>query len=239
MSLPEVKFTQLFIDNEFVDSASGKTFPTTDPATGRQICRVAEGNAEDVDRAVTAAMRAFKLGSQWRSVHRLLALESKATPRTMDASGRGRLLYKLAELLERDEDYLARLETLDNGKPVAASRGDVRLVGPAAVTVWRRCSTPSLSSATSPAGRTSCTATPSLRTGPSSPSPGVFSHLPYRPPRKEPVGVCGQITPWNYVSVTPHTAFMRESPSPNYSPSLSRWPAGSWPRPWQPAAPWS
>merc|ERR1712241_1038825 len=92
-ALPEVNFTKLFIDNKFVDSV-----------------KVAEGGKEDVDLAVEAARRAFKLGSEWR---------------TMDASHRGRLLNKMADLIERDQEYLARLETLDNGKPLEASRGDL------------------------------------------------------------------------------------------------------------------
>merc|ERR1719348_55706 len=99
---PEIKFTQLFINNEWVDSVSGKTFPTINPTNGEEICQVQEGDKADVDKAVKAAREAFKLGSAWR---------------TMDASARGNLLYKLADLLERDRLYLASLETLDNGKP--------------------------------------------------------------------------------------------------------------------------
>ena len=81
---------------------SGKTFPTTNPATGEVICHVQEGDKADVDKAVQAATEAFKLGSAWR---------------TMDASQRGNLLFKLADLIERDRLYLASLESLDNGKP--------------------------------------------------------------------------------------------------------------------------
>ena len=80
--------------------------------------KVAEGGKADVDLAVDAARRAFKLGSVWR---------------TMDASERGRLLNKMADLVERDQEYLARLETLDNGKPLEASRGDLTH----AISVWR------------------------------------------------------------------------------------------------------
>ena len=99
---PEVKYTKIFINNEWHDSVSGKTFPTINPATGGTICDVAEGDKADVDKAVAAANDAFKLGGPWR---------------TMDASKRGVLLNKLAALIERDREYLARLETLDNGKP--------------------------------------------------------------------------------------------------------------------------
>jgi aldehyde dehydrogenase (NAD+) len=92
---------------------SGKTFPTINPATGEKITDVAEGDKADVDIAVNAARDAFKLGSPWRR---------------MDASERGRLLNKLADLMERDAVYLASLETLDNGKPYkTALLGDVAL----------------------------------------------------------------------------------------------------------------
>jgi len=74
---PRIEQTQLFIDNKFVDSVSGETFETIDPSTGNPICKIASANAQDVDLAVAAAKRAFKLGSEWR---------------TMDASVRGELL---------------------------------------------------------------------------------------------------------------------------------------------------
>ncbi|KAG8233365.1 hypothetical protein J437_LFUL005827, partial [Ladona fulva] len=108
---PEVKFTKIFINNEFIDSVSGKTFPTYNPATGKKIADVAEGDKADIDLAVSAAKDAFKIGSKWR---------------TMDASARGHLLLKLASLMERDIDYLASLETFDNGKPIKDSIVDVR-----------------------------------------------------------------------------------------------------------------
>src|SRR5947209_11829613 len=93
--------TKLLIDNRFVDSASGKTFPSINPATGEEICQVAEADAEDVNRAVRAARTAFDHGP-WRR---------------MAAAERGRLLNKLADLIEKHADELARLEALDNGKP--------------------------------------------------------------------------------------------------------------------------
>ena len=102
ISNPQIKYTQLFINNEFVNSVSGKTFPTINPSTGEKIVDLQEGDKADVDKAVAAARKAFELGSPWR---------------TMDASQRGRLLNKLADLIERDIEYLASLETLDNGKP--------------------------------------------------------------------------------------------------------------------------
>jgi aldehyde dehydrogenase (NAD+) len=104
-SIPDVPIhcTKLFINNEFVDSVSGKTFPSIDPATGKVIAEVSEADAPDVDAAVKAAAEAFKRGSAWRS---------------MPGSGRAALLHKLADLIERDKLYMADLEALDNGKPV-------------------------------------------------------------------------------------------------------------------------
>merc|ERR1711892_419365 len=88
--IPHVKYTQLFINNEWVDCVSGEV-----------ICQVQEGDKADVEKAMKAARAAFKLGSVWR---------------TMDASKRGNLMNKLADLMERDRVYLASLESLDNGK---------------------------------------------------------------------------------------------------------------------------
>eukprot|EP00943_MAST-04B_sp_MAST-4B-sp1_P009367 g9367.t1 len=101
-----VKYTKLFINNNFISSIEGRTFETIDPRNNTVICQVAEGRAEDVDKAVDAACTAFKIGSEWR---------------TMDASFRGELLNRLADLLERDREYIAKLETLDNGKPYSDS----------------------------------------------------------------------------------------------------------------------
>jgi aldehyde dehydrogenase (NAD+) len=96
------KFTKIFINNEWHNSKSGKTFPTINPSTKNKITDVQEGDKADIDAAVKAACDAFKLGSEWRR---------------MDASARGQLLNKLASLIERDACELASLETLDNGKP--------------------------------------------------------------------------------------------------------------------------
>ncbi|KAI5613295.1 aldehyde dehydrogenase 2 family member, tandem duplicate 2, partial [Silurus asotus] len=93
---PEVHFNQIFINNEWHDAVSKKTFPTINPATGEVICQVAEGNKVDVDKAVKAAKDAFRLGSPWRR---------------MDASQRGLLLYRLADCIERDSAYLAVSDT--------------------------------------------------------------------------------------------------------------------------------
>src|SRR5262245_18507340 len=91
------------IDGKWVEAASGKRFPVYNPATGTVLTEVAEADAEDVNRAVRAARRAFEDGP-W----------GVSTP-----SERGRLLWKLAELVEAHADEFADLESLDNGKPRA------------------------------------------------------------------------------------------------------------------------
>src|SRR6516225_1922957 len=98
---PTVKDQMLLIGGKWQPSASGKTFPTTNPATGEVICQVAEGDKADVDLAVKAARKAFEDGP-WPK---------------MNASERGRLLHRLADLIEEKREALAALETLDNGKP--------------------------------------------------------------------------------------------------------------------------
>src|SRR5918912_3813933 len=98
---PKVKDQPLFIGGKWQDSVSGKTFPTTNPATGEVICQVAEGDKADIDLAVKAARKAFQEGP-WPK---------------MSAAERGRLLYKLADAIERNKEELAALESLDNGKP--------------------------------------------------------------------------------------------------------------------------
>src|SRR5690348_17858076 len=97
-----VRQTKMLIDGKWVDSQSGKTFETVNPATGDVIANVAEGDKADVDKAVKAARKAFETGP-WR--------------RKMSARERGRCIAKLADLIEKNKDELAQLETLDNGKP--------------------------------------------------------------------------------------------------------------------------
>jgi len=156
---PEVKYTKILINNEWHDSVSGKTFPTINPTNGEKICDVAEGDKEDSSKAVAAAKEAFKLGSRWR---------------TMDASMRGNLLNKLADLIERDREYLARLETLDNGKPFKDSY-DVDL--PMTIKCYRYY-----------AGWSD------KIHGKTIPIDGNYLCFT----KHEPVGVCGQIIPWNF-----------------------------------------
>jgi len=156
---PDIKYTGIFINNEWQESASGKTFPTINPATEEKIVDVQEGDKADVDRAVKAANNAFKLGSEWR---------------TMDASDRGRIMNRLADLMERDQGYLASLETLDNGKPYTASFfADLGL----SIKCYRYY-----------AGWAD------KNHGKTIPVDGNF----FCYTRHEPVGVCGQIIPWNF-----------------------------------------
>ncbi|XP_055545391.1 aldehyde dehydrogenase 1A1-like [Wyeomyia smithii] len=158
IAAPEVKYTKIFINNKFVNAVSGKTFPTINPATGKKIADVAEGDAADVDLAVKAAKAAFERKSVWRQ---------------MDASARGMLLHKLADLMEKNLQYLASLESLDNGKPYTSAVYDVH------------GSVAALRHAAGWADKIH---------GETLPTDGP--HLTYT--RKEPVGVVGQIIPWNY-----------------------------------------
>merc|ERR1712168_81713 len=156
---PDVKYTGIFINNEWVQSESGRTFETINPATGEVIAEVQEGDKADVNKAVVAATEAFRLGGPWR---------------TMDASRRGELLYKLADLIERDSVLLASLETLDNGQPYVMS-----MMADVALTV--KCYRYFAGWADKNHGQVI-------------PIDGNF--MAYT--RHEPVGICGQIIPWNF-----------------------------------------
>jgi phenylacetaldehyde dehydrogenase len=152
---------QMFINGKWVNAASGKTFPTYNPATGEVLAQIAEGDREDVDRAVKAARAAFETGP-WR----------KLTP-----SERGRLIWKLADLIDAHTEEFAQLESLDNGKPVTIARvADV----PLAADLFRYMA----GWATKVEGNTI----------PISAHGGKFLAYTLR----EPVGVVGQIIPWNF-----------------------------------------
>ncbi len=155
---------RLLIGGNWVDAASGKTFPTYNPATGEVATQIAEGDREDINRAVKAARRAFDHGP-W---HRM-------TP-----SERGRLIWKLADLLEQHLEEFAELETLDNGKPLTIARAaDV----PLAVDLFRYMA----GWATKIEGHTIPISVPY--------TPGARYHA-YT--LREPIGVVGQIIPWNF-----------------------------------------
>jgi len=156
---PKVKPQQpMFIAGKWVDSVSGKTFPTLNPCTGEKICDVAEGDKADIDLAVKAARKAFESGP-WSK---------------MSASERGRLMNKLADLIEKNNDDLAALESLDNGKPYLDAKNiDV----PLTVKCYRYYA----GWADKIHGKTI-------------PVDGAFHCYT----RHEPVGVVGQIIPWNF-----------------------------------------
>lgn len=94
--------TKLFIDGSFSDAAENQSFETVNPSTGKALASIAAAQAADVDRAVQAAHRQFEDGDWSR----------------LSGAERGRLLYRLADLLERDKELIASLESMDNGKPI-------------------------------------------------------------------------------------------------------------------------
>jgi len=155
---PEIKYTQIFINNEWHNSTSGTTFGSVNPCNGDVICQIQEGDKEDVNKAVVAAREAFKLNSKWRK---------------LDASKRGELMYKLAELINRDIEYISSLETLDNGKPYEDSVFDMQ--GAIEVLKYYAGWCDKICGKTIPADG------------------GLFSYT-----KHEPVGVVGQIIPWNF-----------------------------------------
>ncbi|KAL6259583.1 hypothetical protein P5V15_009500 [Pogonomyrmex californicus] len=156
---PPILYTGIFVNNEWHKSKSQKTFPTVNPATGEVIAEVQEGDTADIDFAVQAANKAFKRNSPWR---------------TMDASQRGILLNRLANLIERDWKYIASLETLDNGKPYSNAYSMDIPFGAGVLRYYAGWA--------------------DKWHGKVIPADGKV--LAYT--RHEPVGVCGQIIPWNF-----------------------------------------
>ena len=161
-SIPESRTidteTRLLINNEWVPSESGKTFSTFNPATGEELAQISEADAADVDKAVRVARNAFERGP-WRKTN---------------ASERGRLLNRLADLVEQNADELATLETLDNGMPLSVAR---HVAVPLIVGHFRYF-----------AGWSD------KNHGKTIPINGDY----FCYTRHEPVGVVGQITPWNF-----------------------------------------
>ncbi len=154
---PRVARQQMLIGGRWVDSYSGKTFTTINPATGETICEVAEGDQKDIDRAVVAARTA--LHGSWAR---------------FSAAERGRLLSKLADAVEEHQEELAALESLDNGKPL---RDSLQADLPLAIKCYRYYA----GWADKIHGKT----------------------IPIEGPyfcctRHEPIGVVGQIIPWNF-----------------------------------------
>jgi phenylacetaldehyde dehydrogenase len=155
---------QLFINGQWVDAASGRTFDTPNPATGETLASIAEGDAEDINRAVKAARRAFEEGPWSR----------------MSPSERGRIIWRIGDLILEHVDELAQLESLDNGKPFGvAQAADVPLAADLFhyMAGW----------ATKIEGNTINISVPYM--------PGANFHS-YT--LREPLGVVGQIIPWNF-----------------------------------------
>ncbi len=156
--VPDVRHTGCFIGGGWSAASNGETFPTVNPATEEVIAEVAKGTAEDVDRAVKAARDALENGP-WSRI---------------DARDRGRMLHRLADLIEEESCYLAALETIDNGKPIRDSQ-NIDL--PATIDTFRYY-----------AGFAD------KLQGETIPVRGNFFTYTLR----EPVGVVGQIIPWNF-----------------------------------------
>jgi gamma-glutamyl-gamma-aminobutyraldehyde dehydrogenase/4-guanidinobutyraldehyde dehydrogenase/NAD-dependent aldehyde dehydrogenase len=149
---------QAFINGKYVPAASGKTFDNINPATGKAITQVAEGDKEDVDRAVKAARAAFDKGSWSR----------------MAPSARKKVLLKFASLIEKHNDELALLETLDMGKPIRdSSRIDIPLA--AQCIAWYAEAIDKVYDEIAPTGREAVSLI-----------------------RREPVGIVAAVVPWNF-----------------------------------------
>jgi aldehyde dehydrogenase (NAD+) len=154
---PAIRQTRLMINNEWVDASDGGTFDTLNPATGEVLAKVAHATAKDVDVAVRMARKAVETGP-WSK---------------MDAAERGRLMFKLADRIEQEAGELAMLESLNCGKTIRDSRGDV-----GGVVNWLRYY----------AGWAD------KIEGKTVPVRGNFLSYTLR----QPVGVVGQIIPWNF-----------------------------------------
>lgn len=155
---PKVTDQKMLINGKWVESVSGKTFETINPANGEVICRVAEGDKADIDLAVKAARTAYESGPWSR----------------MNPAERSRLMYKLADAIEQHQDELAALESLDNGKPITDS-----LTADLPLTV--QCFRYYAGWADKIQGKT---------------IPVNGNYFCYT--RHEPIGVVGQIIPWNF-----------------------------------------
>jgi len=149
---------KLFIGGSFMDALAGRTFETINPATNQVLTRVAEADLSDLDAAVTAARKAFEEGP-WSK---------------MSAAERGRILWRMADLLMQKADEVARLETLDNGKPIFESR-QVEIPLEAEILQYYAGWATKITGDTIPA------------------RPGAFTYT-----LREPVGVIAAIVPWNF-----------------------------------------
>ena len=155
-----LRYGKMLINGEWVDAASGETFDAIYPGTGQTIAKVALAGKEDVDRAVAAARKAYEEGPYTK----------------MNGADRGKILWKIADLMEEHIDELAELETLNNGKPLLESR---RVDLPQSIACFRYY-----------AGWSGKIGGQTLETDMN------LNALAYT--LREPVGVCGQIIPWNF-----------------------------------------
>jgi aldehyde dehydrogenase (NAD+) len=154
----KIQCTKLLINGEWMDASGGATHTVINPASEEPLCEVASASAEDMHAAVVSSRAAFDSGP-WRK---------------LDGAARGRLLWKLADLVERDADEIARLETLNQGKPIFESS---KIEVPFVVELLRYYAgwADKLEGETIPA------------------RPGFLCYT-----LREPVGVVGMIVPWNF-----------------------------------------
>ena len=148
--------TQLFVNNEWVDAAGGTSFQTFNPSTEEVICTVARGLEADVDAACKAAHAALE--GPWGQI---------------SPFERGRLMFGLADLIEKNQDYLAHLESIDVGKPIGEALGDMK--GVANCFRYNAGAADKMEGATIPLGR---------------------NFVDYT--SLEPLGVTAHIVPWNF-----------------------------------------
>ncbi len=158
----DIVSTKLFINNVFCASASGRTFDTINPATGKTIIAVAEGDSTDVNLAVQAARKAVDTG-KWAGI---------------SASRRGKLLWKVSELVMKNADELAYLETIDCGKPISETK-NIEIPVTSDIFAYYAGAATKIEGETIPVG-------------------GNFFNYTLR----EPLGVIGLIIPWNFPLIT-------------------------------------
>ena len=154
----EISTLKMVIGGETVDAADGQTFEVVNPATGETIATAPLGGKADVDRAVEAAQKAFEDPKGWAS---------------WPAGKRGRSLAKLGELVKKNSEELAQLESRNTGKPITSARGEI--AGVWLVFDYYAGGANKIYGQTIPVAK-----------------PGLDITL------KEPIGVCGLIVPWNY-----------------------------------------
>ncbi|MEZ0240590.1 MAG: aldehyde dehydrogenase, partial [Chloroflexota bacterium] len=156
--IPSPTAARMVIGGDTVEAAEGRTFEVVNPADGRVMATAPQGGAEDVERAVAAATAAFADRKGWA---------------TWAAGKRGRSLAKLAQLIKRDSEELAQLESRNVGKPISGARGEV--IGASLVFDYYAGAANKIFGQTIPVSK-----------------PGLDLTL------REPIGVCGLIVPWNF-----------------------------------------